>query len=47
MEAGLKVACGPRDERVEVRDTVPENPFRLVKVTITLPDEPWVTVSVG
>ena len=31
---------------MEVRATVPENPFRLVKVTITLPDDPWATVSV-
>jgi hypothetical protein len=44
--AGLKVTCGPRGDRVEVKDTVPENPFRLVKVTMTFPDDPGVTVSV-
>ena len=33
-------------ERVEVKDTVPENPFRLVKVTMILPDDPGATVRV-
>jgi hypothetical protein len=31
---------------VEVKDTVPENPFRLVKVTMILPDDPGATVKV-
>ncbi len=44
-EAGLKVTCGPPEESVEVRDTMPENPLRLVNVTITLPDDPRGTVS--
>jgi hypothetical protein len=44
-EAGLKVTCGPAEESVEVRDTVPENPLRLVNVTITLPDDPGATVN--
>lgn len=39
-ELGLRVTCGPGDESVEVKDTVPENSLRLVKVTMTLPDEP-------
>jgi hypothetical protein len=30
---------------VEVKDTVPENPLRLVNVTATVPDDPWATVS--
>jgi hypothetical protein len=39
-DAGLKVTCGPLEERVEVKDTVPENPFRLVKVMVVVPDDP-------
>ncbi len=31
---------------MEVKDTVPENPFRLVKVTMILPDDPGATVKV-
>jgi hypothetical protein len=44
-EAGLNVTWGPREERVEVKDTVPENPLRLVNVTMTVPDDPGATVS--
>jgi len=44
-EVGLKVTCGSGEESVEVRDTVPENPSRLVKVTMTVPDDPGGTVS--
>jgi hypothetical protein len=44
-EVGLKVTCGPGEESVEVKDTVPENPLRLVKVTMTVPDDPGATVS--
>jgi hypothetical protein len=33
------------DESTEVKDTVPENPLRLVNVTMTEPDEPGTTVS--
>ncbi len=44
-DGGLNVICGPGDESVEVRDTVPENPLRLVKFTITVPDDPGATVS--
>ena len=43
-EAGLNVTCGPWDESVDAKDTVPENPSRLVKVTITVPDDPGATV---
>jgi hypothetical protein len=45
-EMGLKVTVGPGEERVEVRDTVPENMSRLVKVTMILPEDPGATVSV-
>ena len=31
---------------MEVKNTVPENPLRLVKVTMTLPDDPGATVRV-
>lgn len=31
---------------IAVRDTVPENPFRLVNVTTTFPDDPGATVRV-
>ena len=31
---------------MEVKNTVPENPFRLVKVTMILPDDPGATVRV-
>ena len=31
---------------MEVKDTVPENPLRLVTVTMTLPDDPGATVRV-
>jgi hypothetical protein len=44
-EVGLNVTWGPGDESVEVMDTVPENPLRLVNVTMTDPDEPGATVS--
>ncbi len=30
---------------VEVKDTVPENPLRLVNVTFTLSEEPGATVN--
>jgi hypothetical protein len=43
-EVELKVTCGPTEESVEVKDTLPENPLRLVRVTITLPEEPGATV---
>jgi hypothetical protein len=46
-EAGLNVTCGPGDERVEIKDTVPENPLRLVNVTVTDPDDPGATASEG
>lgn len=44
-EVGLRATCGPGDEMVEVKDTTPENPIRLVNVTVTDPDEPGATVS--
>jgi len=44
-EVGLKVTCGPGEESVEVKDTVPENPLRLVKVTVRVSDDPGATVS--
>ena len=44
-EAGLKVTCGPAEESVDANDTVPENPLRLVNVTVTLPDDPGAMVS--
>ena len=44
-EVGLKVTCGPGEESVEVKDTVPENTLRLVKVTMILPDDPGAIVS--
>jgi hypothetical protein len=44
-EAGLNVTCGPEDERVEVKDTVPENPLRLVNMTMIDPDDPGATAS--
>jgi hypothetical protein len=31
---------------VEVNDTVPENPLKLVSVTMTLPDDPRATARV-
>lgn len=40
IEVGLRVICGPRGERVAVRETVPENPFKLVKLIVTFPDDP-------
>ncbi len=45
IEVGLKVTCGPEEERVEAKDTVPENPLRLVKLTMTVPEEPGATVN--
>jgi hypothetical protein len=33
------------DESIEAKDTVPENPLRLVNVTMTEPDDPGATVS--
>ena len=30
---------------MEVKETVPENPLRLAKLTITVPDDPGATVS--
>jgi len=39
-ELGLKVTWGPWDESVEVKETVPENPLRLVNVTVTFSEEP-------
>lgn len=44
-EVGLNVICGPGDDSVEVNDTVPENPLRLVNVTMTDPDDPGATAS--
>ena len=44
-DVGLKVTCGPEEESLEVKDTVPENPLRLVKFTMTVPDDPGATVS--
>jgi hypothetical protein len=32
---------------MEAKDTVPENPLRLVNVTMTDPDDPGTTVSEG
>jgi hypothetical protein len=32
---------------VEVKDTVPENPLRLVNVTMTEPEDPGATASEG
>jgi hypothetical protein len=46
-EVGLNVTCGPEDESVEVKDTMPENPLRLVNVTTTVPDDPGATVTEG
>ena len=44
-EGGLNVTCGPWDESVEVKETVPENPLRLVNVTVTFSEEPRATVN--
>lgn len=44
-EVELKVICGPEEDRVEVRDMAPENPLRLVNVTVMVSDEPEATVS--
>jgi hypothetical protein len=44
-EFGLTVSCGPRGEGEAVRETVPENPSILVKLIMTLPDDPGATVS--
>ena len=44
-EAGVKVIWGPGDDNVEDKETVPENPLRLVKVTVTVPVEPRATVD--
>lgn len=46
-ETGLKVTWGPDDDTVEARSIAPENPLRLVKVTVRLPEEPGATVSEG
>jgi hypothetical protein len=46
-EVGLNVALGPGEESVEVKDTVPENPLRLVNVTMTEPEDPGATASEG
>jgi hypothetical protein len=43
----LNVTCGPGDESVELKDTVPENPTILVSVTVTMLDDPGATVSEG
>ena len=39
-EIGLKVIWGPGEVSVKVKDTVPENPLRLVNVTVTFSEEP-------
>ena len=44
-EVGLNVTCGPGDESVKVKETVPENPLRLVNVTVTFSEEPGATVN--
>lgn len=46
-EVGLNVNCGPGDDSVVVKDTVPENPLRLVNVTMTDPDDPGGIASEG
>lgn len=35
--------AGPTGEIDEARDTVPENPFRLLRVMVDVPEEPWPT----
>jgi len=44
-ELGLKVTWGPGDVSVEVKETVPENPLRLVNVTVTFSEEPGANVN--
>jgi len=44
-EGGLNVTCGPGDDSVEVKETVPENSLRLVNVTVTFSEEPGSTVN--
>lgn len=44
-EGWLNVTCGPGDESVKVKETVPENPLRLVNVTVTFSEEPGATVN--
>jgi hypothetical protein len=40
-ELGLNVTCGPAEESLEVKDTVPEKPLRLERVIVEVPDDPW------
>jgi hypothetical protein len=42
---GLRFVDGPRGETDAERVTVPENPLRLVKVIIDVPEEPWTMVT--
>ena len=43
---GLTVTWGPEGETLALRLGVPENPFKLVKVTVVVPDAPGDNVSV-
>ncbi len=39
-DVGLNETVGPADETVPAKVTVPEKPFRLVRVTVVVPVEP-------
>jgi hypothetical protein len=42
---GLRFVEGPGGENDAVRVTVPENPFRLVRVMVDVPEDPWAIVK--
>jgi hypothetical protein len=42
---GLRFVEGPRGETDAERVTVPENPLRLVKVMVDVPEDPWAMVN--
>ena len=42
---GLRFVEGPRGEDDAERVTVPENPFRLVRVMADVPEAPWAMVK--
>ena len=42
---GLMLADGPVGETDTARLSVPENPLRLVKPTVEVPDDPWEIVK--
>ena len=40
----LRVSLGPAGEHTAERDTLPVKPFRLDRLIVTVPDEPWTRV---